>query len=58
MKTKFTTEQLAAAFIAAEIAKIIVLQQWMTREEAADAEAEIRVLRKRQLDIETDIEMG
>lgn len=56
MKTEFTTDQLAAAFIAAEIAKLVVLQQWMkTREEVAETERKIRSLRKQQSDIENEI---
>lgn len=54
--TQFTPDQLAAAALAAEIAKIVVLQQWMTRDEAAKAEKEIKALRQAQLDIEIKIE--
>ena len=56
--TKFTTDQLAAAALAAEAAKLTSLQQWMAREEAKEAEKQIAELRKRQSDIETRIELG
>ena len=56
--TNFTNDQMAAALIAAESAKLVVLQQWMTREEAKAADQEIATLRQRQLDIETRIEMA
>lgn len=55
---RFTNDQLAAAAIASKIAEIVVLQQWMTRDEAKRADQEIKVLRQRQLDIETAIEMA
>lgn len=56
--TNFTTDQIAAAAIAAEIAKLVVLQQWMTRDEAKRTDDEIAELRQRQLVIETRIEMA
>jgi predicted GIY-YIG superfamily endonuclease len=56
--TNFTSDQIAAAALAAETAKLIVLQQWMNREDAAKAEEQIAELRRRQLEIETKIELG
>ena len=56
--TKFSDDQIAAAAIAAEAAKLIVLQQWMSREEAEAAEKQIAELRQRQLAIEIEIEMS
>lgn len=55
---KFTDEQLAAAALAAEASFLTSLQQWMTREDAQDAEANIKFLRERQQAIEIKIEMG
>ena len=56
--TNFTSDQIAAAALAAEAAKLTSLQQWMSREDAAKAEGQIAELRKRQLEIETKIELG
>ena len=56
--TNFTNEQLAAAALAAEIARLVVLRQWMPRNEAEATEQQIVALRQRQLDIETSIEMA
>lgn len=54
----FSMAQLVAAQEAATAAKLTVLSQWMSKEEAARAEEEISRLRKTQEYIETRLELG
>lgn len=58
MMTGFSPQQLAAAALASEIAKLVSLSQWMSREDANEAMKQVEVLREQQLRIETQIEMG